>query len=35
MAEHERDGWFIERYDPITIFETRMEQRALAQMKSA
>jgi hypothetical protein len=25
MSEHERDGWFIEKYDPITIFETRME----------
>lgn len=35
MAEHERDGWFIEKYDPITIFEARMEQRAQAQSKSA
>jgi hypothetical protein len=35
MAEHERDGWFQEKYDPVTIFETRMEQRALAQKKSA
>lgn len=20
MADHERDGWFLERYDPITMY---------------
>ena len=30
MTEHERDGWFIERYDPISIFEIKMDQRVLA-----
>jgi hypothetical protein len=35
MAEHERDGWFLERYDPVTIFQTRLNQRRMAQLKSA
>lgn len=35
MSEHEQDGWFLERYDPNTIFQTKMQARVLAQARSA
>ena len=33
MEEHERDGWFLEKYDPITIFEVKQDLKALARRK--
>ena len=33
MEEHERDGWFLEKYDPITIFEVKKDLKALARKK--
>jgi hypothetical protein len=33
MEEHERDGWFLEKYDPLTIFEIKQDLKALAQKK--
>ena len=33
MEEHERDGWFLEKYDPITIFEVKKDLNVLARKK--
>lgn len=33
MEEHERDGWFLEKYDPITIFEVKQDLKSLARKK--
>jgi hypothetical protein len=33
MEEHERDGWFLEKYDPLTVFEVKQDLKALAQKK--
>lgn len=30
MAEHDRDGWFLEKYDPMTIFEIKTDLKILS-----
>lgn len=33
MEEHEKDGWFLEKYDPITLFEVKSDLKVLAKNK--
>jgi hypothetical protein len=30
LKEHERDGWFLEKYDPMTIYEVKSDLKLLA-----